>query len=500
MKALLSKLFAAVVCYKVRKDSHRAQLIQEKLLLKLVLKGEKSVFGIDHNFKEIKNYSDFVNNVPVRDYEELKVYIDRIVNGEENILWPGKPLYLSKTSGTTSGAKYIPISKDSIHNHIDTARNALLFYINETGNSDFVNGKMIFLQGSPDIEEKNGIKIGRLSGIVAHHVPKYLLKNRMPSFEVNCIEDWEKKVTEIALETMKEDMRLISGIPPWLQMYFEILKEKSGAEHISDIFPKFSLLVYGGVNYKPYEKKISEIIGKEVDHIELYPASEGFIAFQDSRNEDGMLLNTNSGIFYEFIKTEEFCNENRKRIPLKDVEINVNYAIILSSNAGLWAYSLGDTIKFVSLSPYRIIVTGRIKHFTSAFGEHVIAEEVEEAVKLAIDHFGTKILEFHVAPQVNPGNNKLPYHEWFIEFENVPSDISELTTFIDEYMQKRNPYYRDLRDGNILKELIISPVEKHGFNNYMKSIGKLGGQNKLPRLSNDRNIADSLKNYLKVND
>lgn len=500
MKALLGKLFAAVVCYKVRRDSQRALLIQENLLLNLIHKGSTTVFGKDHNFKLIKNYRDYVKNVPVRDYEELKIYIDRIVKGEENIAWPGMPLYLSKTSGTTSGAKYIPITKESIHNHIDTARNALLFYINETGKSDFVNGKMIFLQGSPDIEEINGIKTGRLSGIVAHHVPKYLLKNRMPSFEVNCIEDWEKKVTAIALETLKEDMRLISGIPPWLQMYFEILKEKSGAEYISDIFPNLSLLVYGGVNYKPYEKKISEVVGKEIDHIELYPASEGFIAFQDSRNEDGMLLNTNSGIFYEFIKTEEFFNENRKRLSLKDVEINVNYAIIISSNAGLWAYSLGDTVKFVSLNPYRITVTGRIKHFTSAFGEHVIAEEVEEAVKLAMDQLGANILEFHVAPQVNPANNQLPYHEWFIEFEVIPADIKELSTYIDEYMQKRNPYYKDLREGNILTELIIRQVEKHGFNNYMKSVGKLGGQNKLPRLSNDRVIADSLKNYIKVND
>lgn len=497
---MLSKIFAAVVCYRVRRDSERALLIQEKLLLYLVSKGKNTVFGKDHHFKEIKNYNDFVNNVPVRDYEELKSYIDGVVKGEENILWPGKPIYLSKTSGTTSGVKYIPITKESIHNHIDTARNALLFYINKTGKTDFVNGKMIFLQGSPDIEEINGIKIGRLSGIVAHHVPKYLLKNRMPSFKVNCIEDWEKKVTAIALETMKEDMRLISGIPPWLQMYFEILKERSGAKHISDIFPNFSLLVYGGVNYKPYEKKISEIVGKEIDHIELYPASEGFIAFQDSRNDEGMLLNTNSGIFYEFIKTDEFFNENRKRLTLKDVETNVNYAVILSSNAGLWAYSLGDTVKFVSLNPYRIIVTGRIKHFTSAFGEHVIAEEVEEAVKLAIDQFDANILEFHVAPQVNPGNNELPYHEWFVEFETEPSDIKKLAAFIDEYMQKRNPYYKDLREGNILKELIIRPVEKHGFNNFMKSVGKLGGQNKLPRLSNDRNIADSLKKYLKAND
>ncbi len=496
MKAFIGKIFARYVVAGIRKDNQRALDCQEKVLKDLLSKASNTNFGKDHDFVSIKNHTDFIEKVPIRDYEELKDYTERMVNGEADVLWPGKPIYLSKTSGTTSGAKYIPITKESISNHIVTARNALLSYIVDTGKSSFINGKMIFLQGSPTLEEKNGIQTGRLSGIVAHHVPSYLLKNRMPSFSVNCIDDWEEKVSAIAEETLKEDMSLISGIPPWVQMYFEILLEKTGKESISEIFPNFSLLVYGGVNYQPYKKGIEKLIGKKIDSVEVYPASEGFIAYQDKQSEEGMLLNTNSGIFYEFVKADEVFNENAKRIWLKDVEMGVNYAIILSNNAGLWAYNIGDTVKFVSLDPYRIVVTGRIKHFTSAFGEHVIAEEVEGAVKHVMEKKNVEIHEFHVAPMVDPGEGILPYHEWFIEMDLAGHSKEDVASEIDHYMQKRNPYYRDLREGNILQQLKLTVVINHGFNEYMKSIGKLGGQNKLPRLSNDRNIADALSKFL----
>lgn len=496
MKSLLSKIFASFVVAGIKKDSKNALQRQKECMDALIEKGRHCKFGKDHSFDEIVDYSDFKERVPIRDYEDFKNYIEDVKAAKENILWPGKPLYLSKTSGTTSGAKYIPITSDSISNHINSARNALLCYINETGNADFVNGKMIFLQGSPELDEINGIKTGRLSGIVAHHVPRYLLKNRVPSFEVNCIDDWEKKVEAVTEETLKEDMRLISGIPPWVQMYFESLKKKSGKEKIKDIFPNFSLMVYGGVNYKPYEKSINEVIGKKIDQIELYPASEGFIAYQDRQNEEGMLLNVNSGIFFEFIKADDFFIENRERICLDDVQLGVNYALILSNNAGLWAYNIGDTVKFVSLDPHRIVVTGRIKHFISAFGEHVIAEEVEDAVNKAIDDLNVEIHEFHVAPQVNPNNGELPYHEWFIEFESESQGDEKLIELLDTYLQKRNTYYKDLREGNIMQKLKVTTVKKNAFNDYMKSVGKLGGQNKLPRLSNDRNIADAMQQFI----
>jgi hypothetical protein len=420
----------------------------------------------------------------------LKPYIERVVAGEEDILWKGKPMYFAKTSGTTSGSKYIPITKESMPTHTKAARNAILMYIAETGNSRFVDGKMIFLQGSPILEEKNGIQLGRLSGIVAHYVPKYLQKNRMPSWETNCIDNWETKVDAIVEETLSENMTIISGIPSWVQMYYEKINQKTGKK-VGEVFKNFNLFIFGGVNYEPYRAKFESLIGRKVDSIELYPASEGFFAFQDRQNVKGMLLQLNSGMFYEFIKADEFFIENPERLTIKDVEVGVNYVMIISSNAGLWAYNVGDTIEFTSTKPYRIIVSGRIKHFISAFGEHVIGKEVEQALKEALENTIIQVSEFTVAPQINPESG-LPYHEWFIEFENEPDNISEIVFKIENSLQRQNSYYLDLITGKVLQYLKITQVKKNGFQDYMKSIGKLGGQNKIPRLSNDRKIADAL--------
>ncbi len=455
-----------------------------------ILKAKNTAFGKDHNFKNIKNYKDFKSFVPVRDYEALKPYIDRVVAGEENVLWKGKPLYFAKTSGTTSGLKYIPITKESMPTHIKSARNAILMYINETRNYNFIDGKMIFLQGSPKLEEKNGIKLGRLSGIVAHYVPKYLQKNRMPSYATNCIEDWETKINAIIEETVNEDMTIISGIPSWVQMYFEKLIEKTDKK-VGNIFKNFNLFIFGGVNYEPYQAKFESLIGRKVDRIELYPASEGFFAFQDKQNEKGMLLQLNSGIFYEFIKTDDFYKKNPNRITIKDVKLNINYVMLISNTAGLWAYNVGDTVAFTSLKPYRIIVTGRIKHFISAFGEHVIAKEVEQALKEATKDTPISVNEFTVAPQVNPKKG-LPYHEWLIEFENQPKDENSFISKLEQSLKQQNSYYLDLIEGKVLRPLKVTKVKKGGFQIYMKSIGKLGGQNKIPRLSNNRKIADAL--------
>ncbi len=496
IKSFLSKPFAKITINKEQKWIKKPIETQENMLQLLISEAKNTVFGKDHDFENIKTYEDFKERVPVRDYEGLKPYVEQIIAGKQDVLWKGKPLYFAKTSGTTSGAKYIPISKESMPAHIKSAKNALLSYINETKKAGFVNGKMIFLQGSPVLEKKEDIDLGRLSGIVAHYVPKYLQTNRMPSYETNCIEDWETKVDKIVDETINENMTLISGIPAWVQMYFEKLVEKSGGKKIKEIFPNFSLFVYGGVNFKPYEKRFEELIGKKIDSVELYPASEGFIAYQDSQHAEGMLLELNSGIFYEFIPAEEFFEENPTRISLKDVELGVNYAIILSNTAGLWGYNIGDTVKFVSKDPYRIIVSGRIKHYTSAFGEHVIAEEVERAMNEACEKFDAQITEFTVAPQVNPINNELPHHEWFIEFQQEPKDLNSFSEFIDKRMQEQNVYYFDLIKGSVLQPLKITTIQKEGFLNFMKNRGKLGGQNKIPRLSNDRKIADELADFI----
>jgi hypothetical protein len=491
LKPFFAKIFANKIYRKTQLWANNPIEAQRNVFEDLIRQAKNTNFGIDHHFDHIKTTVDFAKNVPIRDYEELKPYIEKVVKGEENILWKGKPIYFAKTSGTTSGAKYIPLTKESMPFHIEAARNAILHYIHETGKADFVTGKMIFLQGSPILEEKNGIKLGRLSGIVAHFIPKYLQKNRMPSWETNCIEDWETKVNAIVEETFNQNMTVISGIPSWVQMYFEKLHQKGG-KPVGEIFKNFNLFIYGGVNYEPYRAKFENLIGRKVDSIELFPASEGFFAYQDSQKEKGMLLLLNSGIFYEFIKSDEFYTENPRRLTIGEVELGVNYVLIISTNAGLWGYNIGDTVQFTSLKPYRVMVSGRIKHYISAFGEHVIGKEVESAIQESITGTTIRINEFTVAPQITPKEG-LPYHEWFIEFENEPENPEAFAEILDNAMRKQNMYYDDLIVGNVLRKVVVTTVDKNGFQDYMKSIGKLGGQNKIPRLSNDRKIVDLLK-------
>jgi hypothetical protein len=478
---------------KAEEFKKNAEKNQEDLLLSLVDTAKKTLFGREHDFENIQSTKDFQERVQIADYEDLKPYIERVKKGQANILWTGTPEYFAKTSGTTSGSKYIPISKEGMPFQIKGAQSALFHYIAKKNNADFVKGKMIFLQGSPELEEVFGIKTGRLSGIVAHHIPKYLQKNRLPSLETNMMEDWEAKVDKIVEETEKENMTLISGIPPWLIMYFEKLIEKNGKK-IKQLFPNLQLIVTGGVNYEPYRDKMEELLGGKVDIVQTFPASEGFFAFQDDYTKEGLLLLTNHGIFYEFVPLEEYGKPEARRLTLKEVELNKDYALILTTNSGLWAYSIGDVVRFIDKKPHRILVSGRTKHFTSAFGEHVIAFEVEEAMKATLEKHPAQITEFHLSPQVNP-NEGLPYHEWFIEFEKEPEDLDLFKNELDDQLRKRNTYYDDLISGNILQKLHIANLKKNAFQEYAKSQGKLGGQNKTPRLGNDRKVADLLEMY-----
>lgn len=493
IKSILAKPYASVVFKKIQKEMTTAVADQKAILQELIKVGSKTTFGKDHGLAEVKDYEEFKNAVPVRDYEGLKPYVEQIKEGKHNVLWKGKPLYLAKTSGTTSGAKYIPITKDSMPNHINAAKNVLLCYMMNSGNANFVDGKMIFLTGSPVLERVGGIPTGRLSGIVNHFVPGYLKGNQVPTYETNCIDDWEEKLSKIVEETVSKDMRLISGIPPWVQMYFDWLLEKSGAKNIKELFPNLQVLVQGGVNFEPYKKKLIESIGEDIAILETFPASEGFFAFQDTLdNSKGLLLNTNMGIFYEFVPAGELFNENPTRLSLEDVEVGENYALIINSNAGLWGYSIGDTVKFVSKDPYRLVVTGRVKHFISAFGEHVIGEEVEKAMLAAMEKHDVHVAEFTVAPMVQTEDDELPYHEWLIAFEREPTDMQAFALDIDNELRGLNSYYEDLIGGNILQPLKVSKLPSTAFQEYMKTQGKLGGQNKVPRLSNDRKIADAL--------
>lgn len=496
LKSFLAKPYAAIVHKKILKSIHTALEDQKNIFEKIIKQAQHTQFGKEHHFENIRSYEDYKNAVKIRDYEDFRPYIEEIKEGKENVLWKGKPLYFAKTSGTTSGVKYIPISKDSIDNHIDTARNALLCYMSVSGNTEFADGKMIFLSGAPTLERVGGIPTGRLSGIVNHHVPKYLRTNQLPSYETNCIEDWEEKLSKIIEETQSQDMTLISGIPPWVQMYFDWLIERNQGKKILDLFPNLQVIVHGGVNFEPYKQKLFDTLGKKIDTVETYPASEGFFAFQDTLDKEGLLLNTNSGIFFEFVPAAEIFDENPMRLSLKDVELDVNYALVINTNAGLWSYNIGDTVKFVSLNPYRIVVTGRTKHFISAFGEHVIGEEVEQAMMSVAEKENVRIVEFTVAPMVN-AQDELPYHEWFVEFENMPTDLESFALQVDHQLREKNVYYNDLIKGAILQPLKIRPLQARAFQDYMKSIGRLGGQNKTPRLSNDRKIADQLQQYLK---
>ncbi len=491
IKSFLAKPYASVVHKRIQKSMQTAVADQQNILQQLLKQGARTLFGTDHRLKEVKNYAEYKAAVPIRDYEAISPYINLIKEGKQHVLWKGKPLYFAKTSGTTSGVKYIPISSDSISNHIGTARNALLCYMAESGNTAFADGKMIFLSGSPTLERIAGIPTGRLSGIVNHHVPGYLRKNQMPDYETNCIEDWETKLDKIVAQTINQDMTLISGIPPWMQMYFDWLIERSEGKKIKELFPNLQVLVHGGVNFEPYRQKLMDSIGGRIDTVETFPASEGFFAFQDTLDKEGLLLNTNSGIFFEFIPSQEIFNEQPTRLSLEEVEVGVNYALIINSNAGLWGYNIGDTVKFVSKDPYRIVVTGRTKHFISAFGEHVIAEEVEHAMMLTAQRHNTKIVEFTVAPMIQT-SDELPFHEWLVEFEHTPENLAQFALEVDNQLREKNIYYDDLIKGAILQPLKIRSLKRNAFIDYMKSVGKLGGQNKTPRLSNDRKIADEL--------
>lgn len=487
----IAKPYAWHVVKKTQAMHQNANDLQNNLLFSLLQQAKDTDIGVEFGFKKIDTIQAYKAQLPLIEYEDIEAYMNRIKAREKNILWPGLPLYLSKTSGTTSGVKYIPITAQSIRHHIRAARNSLLYYINRNNNSDFINGKMIFLQGSPRLETINGIETGRLSGIVYHHVPAYLHKNRMPAYETNCIDNWEDKVARIAAETLNENMTLISGIPPWLIMYFEKLIQLSGKKTVKEIFPNLQLMVYGGVNYQPYQKQIDALIGEKIFCIETYPASEGFIAFSDLDTEKGLLLNLDAGIYYEFIEADKSISANTETLSIAEVELHKNYSIVITSDAGLWRYLIGDTIRFVSLNPYRMVITGRTKQFLSAFGEHVITEEVENAIQKVCYDLNSTVAAFTVAPNFGDESG-LPFHEWFIEFEKLPDNRELFAKKLDIEMQNRNIYYKDLVQGKVLQPLRINFLPKKTFYDFYNRIGKLGGQNKVLRLSNNRDYVEQL--------
>ena len=492
VKAFLSRPLAAFTVHRYRQWQAQPAATQARLLAALARTAAGTAFGRAHDLAAVRTPADLATRVPIRDYEGQRAYFDRVKAGEPDVLWPGRPLYLAKTSGTTSGAKYIPITRVSIGNHLSGAKDALLHYVAATGRARFLDGKLIFLSGSPQLERVGGLATGRLSGIVNHHVPSYLRSNQLPTYATNCLEDWETKLDAIVAETLGQPLALISGIPPWVQMYFDRLVARTGRP-VGEVFPQFDLFVSGGVSMEPYRARLRESIGREVASIELFPASEGFLAFQDQPGNPGLLLRLNSGIYFEFVPAERFFEPNPPRLTIGEVELGRQYALVLTSNAGLWAYSLGDTVRFVDLHPHRVVVTGRLTHFLSAFGEHVIGEEVEAALREAVrQHPETEVTEFTVAPLVSEDQSQPSRHEWLVEFAQPPHDPATFAAALDSALRQRNTYYDDLRQGHILASLLLTPLPAGAFQRYMRSVGRLGGQNKVPRLGNDRGVAGGL--------
>lgn len=478
--------------------SQHPHQFQEAIFTTLMNKGKNTIFGKERGFADVKSHQDYIRAVPIQDYEMIRPYMDRVIAGEKHVLWPGVPKYIVATSGTTGGVKNIPISKDSLPYHYNTARNAVFNYCLKYGLLRIFDGKLLFLSGSPELTKMGDILTGRLSGIVNHQVPRWLKYNQVPSYSTNTIEDWEEKINKIVEESLSENMTMISGIPPWVLMYYEKLLERSGQRTVRELFPKFELAVYGGVNFKPYEERFANLIGDHMHYIDTYPSSEGFVAFQDIQGDAGLLLNVNGGVFFEFVPADQIHDTNPDRLTLRDVEVDKDYAIIMNNNAGLWASRLGDIVSFVSTEPYRLLIKGRVEHFISAFGEHIIAGEVESAMGTAISGTGIRVSEFTVAPQVNPIDKGLPYHEWFVELEEEYSmvDLAAFRRILDQCMQQINFHYKDLITGKVIRPLELTVLPKGSIHEYLRSQGKLGGQNKIPRLSNTRIIADQLTEML----
>lgn len=495
-KSFIASIFGKFVQYQVKQMATNALKDQAKIFTQLIQSAKNTKFGLDHQFDQIHKIEDFQKKVPIRDYEEFKHYINEIKEGKEHIIWPGKPLYFAKTSGTTSGVKYIPISKESMPYHFSSARNAVFNYAALINDFSYLDGKLIFLSGSPETSLVGGIPTGRLSGLVNLHIPALFKRSQLPSYTTNCIEDWDTKVEKIIEECIGQDLRLISGIPPWVQMFAEKILKRTGKKSIKEVFPNLKMLVSGGVNFTPYKPHYDRLFGKNIPQVDTYPASEGFIGFQYAPGHPALILNTNAGIFFEFVTLNELKNEKPKRFSLAEVEMGVTYAILLSTNAGLWCYNIGDTIEFISLSPFLFVINGRVSQYISAFGEHVIEKEIETALLKTCEKHLVTVTEYTVSPEVSPPEEGKPYHEWFVEFTKVPADLNLFAADLDQAMTDQNIYYKDLIIGHILQPLKLNSMQSGAFINFMRDIGKLGGQNKVPHLRNDRQIAKDLEKYI----
>lgn len=497
----VSKIFGLFMTFRMEEITRIKQNpipAQEALLLNIIQKASQTEFGKKYNFESIKNITDFQKKVPIHSYEDLFPFIQRMMRGESDILWPGIINNFSKSSGTTARSKFIPVSNDALENAFKSGRDEVGLYLKNNPNSHLLDGKSIMIGGSGEIiNEDPSIFCGDISAVYMHNLPVLGAYLRIPSLETATLSDYEVKLEKMAEETMTEDVRSLAGVPTWTILLIKKVVEKCNAKNILEVWPNLEVFFHGAVAFEPYRKVFKELIPKDdMNFMEAYNSSEGWFAIQDDPNLKGeMLLMPDYGVFYEFIPIHEFGKENAKTYTMADVSVGEDYALIISTNAGLWRYVIGDTISFTSTFPHRIKITGRTKHFINAFGEEVVVHNTDTAIKEACEETNATIMDYTVCP-VFMSEEKSGGHEWVVEFEKKPESIEKFVDILDSTLRRVNSDYDAKRHKDIaLKKLILHSVPPQTFYNWMKERGKLGGQNKVPRLSNSREyVEEILKN------
>jgi hypothetical protein len=475
--------------------------VQREVLQHLVTSAQYTEFGRKYNFSTTFSIRDFKQAVPIHEYDDLKPYIQRIMNGEQNILWNTPITWFAKSSGTTSDkSKFIPVSEESLQDcHYKGAKDVLTMYYNFNPESDLLTGKGLVIGGSHTINHLDlnaEVHYGDLSAVLLQNSPFWGHWIRTPELSIALLDEWENKIERLAMNTIAENVTSISGVPTWTLVLIRRILEITGKRSLSEVWPSLELYIHGGVSFTPYREQFRKLIGKDIHYLDMYNASEGFFAAQGNPHDDGMLLFLDHGIFMEFMPVEEYGKSNPETIGLADVEVGQQYALVINTNGGLWRYLLGDTVQFTSREPYRIKVSGRLKHFINAFGEEVIVDNADKAIAIACQKTGAIVNDYTAAP-VYFGDTGNGAHEWLVEFEKEPADMAVFTNELDKALQSINSDYEAKRYKNIALGMpVLRSLEKGIFTAWLKSKGKLGGQHKVPRLSNDRRHIEEIRSML----
>jgi hypothetical protein len=492
----ISKL-ARMRFWRIKNWSNHPVAAQRDVLQHLVTDAQYTVFGKKYGFSKLFSIKEFKKKVPIQDYESLKPYIQRMMDGEENLLWNTPVFWFAKSSGTTSDkSKFIPISDESLkENHFKASKDVLTNYYNNFPSSDLLTGKGLVVGGSHEVSRVNeDVQYGDLSAVLLQNSPFWGHWLRTPELSIALLDEWENKIEQLARVTAEENVTSVAGVPTWTLVLMKRILEIKGKKNIKEVWPNLELYIHGGVSFTPYREQFKKIIGADINYLEIYNASEGFFAAQEKPVDEGMLLFTEHGIFYEFMPVEEYGKPHPKTIGLKGVETGKNYALVISTTGGLWRYVVGDTVKFVSINPYKIIVSGRLKHYMNAFGEEVMVDNTDKAIAIACEKTGALVTDYTAAP-VYFSDNSNGAHEWLIEFDREPADIKAFTTTLDAALKSINSDYEAKRHKDIaLRMPIVHILRKGTFTHWLRNKGKLGGQHKVPRLSNERMYVEEIIN------